>query len=250
MPYKRLVLFDIDGTLLWPDGAGKAALKATLERVYGSAGPIDEFRFGGKTDRWLVGELLRLGGIVPSTIWEGYPRALSVMEDELRGRIERGEHDVQPCPGALALVERLSACGDALVGLLTGNYQGTALVKLRAGGFDPATFQVGAYGHESLDRGSLPALAVARAEALTGVHFKGQQVVIVGDTPEDVTCGRGVDARSIAVLTGWGERPALEVVNPHYLFDDLTDAEAVLDAIFAPTVDPPDEDFPDQEPCG
>ena len=64
MPYKRLVLFDIDGTLLWPDGAGKAALKATLERVYGSAGPIDEFRFGGKTDRWLVGELLRLGGIV------------------------------------------------------------------------------------------------------------------------------------------------------------------------------------------
>jgi phosphoglycolate phosphatase len=239
MPYKRLVLFDIDGTLLWPDGAGRAALKATLEQVYGSAGPIDGFRFGGKTDRRLVDELLQGAGIDPSVIWAGYERALRLMEDELRLRLERGDHDVQPCPGALALVERLTARGDALVGLLTGNYQATAALKLRAGGFDPARFRVGAYGHESLDRSSLPALAVARAADLTGVHFHGQQVIIVGDTPDDVTCGLEIGARSIAVLTGWIERPALEVVNPHYLFDDLSNTEAVLDAIFAPMVDPP-----------
>jgi phosphoglycolate phosphatase-like HAD superfamily hydrolase len=249
MPNKRLVLFDIDGTLLWPDGAGRAALKATLERVYGSAGPIDGFRFGGKTDRWLVGELLRQAGIELPDIWASYERALAVMEDELRERLERGDHDVQPCPGAHALVERLVAHDDVLVGLLTGNYRGTAFVKLRAGGFDPSHFQVGAYGHESLDRASLPALAVTRAAELTGVHFQGQQVVIVGDTPEDVTCGREVGARSIAVLTGWVEQPALEVVNPHYLFDDLTDTEALLDAIFAPTVDPPDPAFTDPASC-
>ena len=174
---------------------------------------------------------------------------LSLMEDEMRRRLGQGDHQVQPCPGALALVDRLAACGDALVGLLTGNYQGTASLKLEAGGFDLSQFRVGAYGHESLDRGSLPALAVARAAGLTGVHFHGQQVVIVGDTPDDVTCGLGVGARSIAVLTGWVERPALEVVNPHYLFDDLSNTEAVFDAIFAPTVVPPDSDFSAPDPC-
>jgi phosphoglycolate phosphatase len=249
MPYKRLVLFDIDGTLLWPDGAGRAALKVALERVYGSAGPIDGFRFGGKTDRWLVGELLEQAGIDPSVIGIGYERALHLMEDELRRRLERGDHDVQPCPGALALVERLAAHGDVLVGLLTGNYQGTAALKLRAGGFDPSRFRVGAYGHESLDRGSLPALAVTRAADLTGMHFHGQQVVIVGDTPDDVTCGLEIGARSIAVLTGWVERPEMEVVNPHYLFEDLSDTEAVLDAIFAPAVEPPDAGFTDSDSC-
>jgi phosphoglycolate phosphatase len=247
VPYKRLVLFDIDGTLLWPDGAGRAALKAALEGVYGSAGPIDAFRFGGKTDRWLVGELLRQAEVDPPTIWANYERSLRLMEEEMRQRLARGEHDVQPCPGAHALVRRLVARPDALVGLLTGNYQGTALVKLQAGGFDPSDFQVGAYGHESLDRASLPALAAARAADLTDVRFHGQQVVVIGDTPEDVTCGREVGARSIAVLTGWVERPALEVVNPHYLFDDLSDTEAVLDAIFAPTVDP--RDLADPDPC-
>lgn len=231
---KRLVLFDIDGTLLWPDGAGRESMRAALMRVYGTAGAIDSYKFGGKTDRSTVRNLMEGAGLPPELIWQHFDLFGDVMEEELHRLIAGGHHDVQPCPGAHDLITHLAARDDVVIGLLTGNFRQTAWVKVEAAGFDATLFPVGAYGNEAEERSDLPPIAVSRAGELTGFAFKGRQVVIVGDTVNDVTCGRGIGVRTIALLTGWSTRETLEAVSPDYLLDDLVDQDAMLSAIFDP----------------
>lgn len=233
MTARRLVLFDIDGTLLWPDGAGRASMKIALEAVYGTAGDIDSYQFAGHTDRETVAALMSRAGIMDEVIWERFGEVGVQMGEVLARLVGERRHNIRSCPGALALVSRLAAHKDVLMGLLTGNMPQTAPIKLKAAGFDPALFRVGAFGDESKTRADLPASAVRRAMDSTGVDYRGGQVVIIGDTPADITCGREVGARSIAVATGWTPREALARLGPAALFDDLADTAAVLEVIFA-----------------
>jgi phosphoglycolate phosphatase-like HAD superfamily hydrolase len=133
----------------------------------------------------------------------------------------------------LTALEPYEADRRGLVGLLTGNVAPGAALKLRSGGLDPARFRVGAYGSDSARRADLPAVAAARATALTGAIFTGSDVIIVGDTPDDVACGRAIGARSVAVATGSYDVSALRATGAAYVFENLTDTAAVLDAIFA-----------------
>src|SRR5438093_501544 len=111
----------------------------------------------------------------------------------------------------------------ALVGLLTGNIAPGAAMKLRSAGLDPARFRVGAYGSDSARRADLPPVAAARAAALTGTRFSGSDVVIVGDTPDDVACSRPFAARAIAVATGSYDVAALRAAGADYVFPSLAD---------------------------
>jgi len=231
---QHLVLFDIDGTLLLPDGAGRAALRVALERVYGTPGGAETFALGGSLDRHTVRLLMTEAGIPEDVIWSRFDELARVVEADLRQRIAARLHHVRPCPGTHALIAALQAREDTLLGLITGNFRGTAAIKLEAAGFDPAVFRVGAFGDEAEDRNLLPPLAIERASALTGMKFVGQQVVVIGDTPSDILCSRGVGARSIAVCTGWVSRADLNTYRPDALFDDLTDTQAVLGTILAP----------------
>src|SRR3989442_4830186 len=98
----------------------------------------------------------------------------------------------------LAALEPHEQAGRALVGLLTGNLEAGAALKLRSAGLDPARFRVGAYGSDSHRRADLPAVAARRAAAPTGGGFLGEAVVVVGDTPEAAACGRPIGPRSVA----------------------------------------------------
>ena len=106
-------------------------------------------------------------------------------------------------------------------------------LKLRSAGLDPARFCVGAYGSDSARRADLPAVAAARATALTGASFAGSDVIIVGDTPDDVACGRPIGARSLAVATGSYGVAELRATGAAYVFETLANTALVLDAIFA-----------------
>ncbi len=234
MAPKRLVLFDIDGTLLWPDGAGRASLKGALQELFGTAGGIDAYQFVGHTDRETVFTLMGREGFSQEEIEQRFARIGPIMEEALARLIAEKKHNIRPCPGAHELIARLLDCEGVILGLVTGNLRPTAAIKLRAAGFDPGVFKVGAFGHLSPWRADLPPHAVDEANRLAGVSFRKGQIVIIRDTPDDVTCGRGVGARSIAVMTGWVQRPELEAAGPDYLFDDLGETQAVLDAIFAP----------------
>jgi phosphoglycolate phosphatase len=226
---RRLALLDIDGTLLWADGWGRASIEATLMRVYGTAGSIASYYLPGRTDKEIVYDVLKAHGLGVEQIETHFDRIGEVMVEEMRTR--RAEHTVRPCPGGHALVTALAARDDVLLGLLTGNSEQTAILKLQAAGYDPGIFRIGAFGEESVRRADLPPLAVQRAYALTGHRFEGNSVVIIGDAPADITCGRGIGARSIVVLTGQIPCETLAAENPDYIFEDLTDLDAVLAAI-------------------
>jgi len=232
----KLVLFDIDGTLLWTDGAGRRAIQRALVDEAGTAGPIDRYRFDGKTDPQIVQDLLSLAGHAGAENGTVIQAVCRRYVDHLRTELERPTQTTRVMAGIadlLTALEPYEADRRALVGLLTGNVAPGAALKLRSGGLDPARFRVGAYGSDSARRADLPAVAAARATALTGAIFTGSDVIIVGDTPDDVACGRPIGARSVAVATGSYDVSALRATGAAYVFEDLTDTAAVLDAIFA-----------------
>jgi phosphoglycolate phosphatase-like HAD superfamily hydrolase len=232
----KLVLFDIDGTLLWTDGAGRRAIQRALVDEAGTAGPINSYRFDGKTDPQIVGDLLSLAGHSGAENASLIQAVCRRYVGHLRAELERPTQTTRLMAGIadlLAALEPHEAGRRALVGLLTGNVAPGAVLKLRSAGLDPARFRVGAYGSDSARRAELPAVAAARAAALTGASFAESDVVIVGDTPDDVACGRPIGARSIAVATGSYDVAALRAAGAAYVFETLTDTGAVLDAIFA-----------------
>jgi phosphoglycolate phosphatase-like HAD superfamily hydrolase len=232
----KLVLFDVDGTLLWTDGAGRRAIHRALLDEAGTAGPIDTYRFDGKTDPQIVQELLSLArhpragdGAMIQAVCRRYV-------DHLRAELDRPSQATKLLTGIeplLAALEPHETAGRALVGLLTGNVAAGAALKLSSAGLDPERFRVGAFGSDSARRGELPQVAAARATTLTGRRFAGADVVILGDTPDDVACGRSIGARSVAVATGFYDVPALRACGATYVFETLADTRAVLDAIFA-----------------
>jgi len=227
----RLILFDIDGTLLWTDGVGRRAIQGALVAEAGVAGPIDHYRFDGKTDPQIVTDLLTLAGhpgaADPVLVANVCRRYLALLEDELASAGPT-THLLPGVAALLAALEPHEARGRALVGLLTGNLAPGAALKLRAAGVDPARFAVGAYGSDSGRRADLPAIAVRRTAERLGHHIAGRDIVIVGDTPADVACGGPIGATTLAVATGYYDVPALRAAGATHAFSSLADTAAVL----------------------
>ncbi len=232
----RLILFDIDGTLLWTDGAGRRAIHRALVDEMGTAGPIDGYRFDGKTDPQIVRELMELAGHPDFRSDERITAVCRRYVELLTAELAKPTQATMIYPGIkdlLAALEPYEAKSQALVGLLTGNVEHGAALKLRSAGLDPARFAVGAFGSDSHARADLPAIAAARAEQRTGRRFTGADLVIVGDTPDDVACARPMGARTVAVATGFYDTAALRAAGATHVFNDLGDTGAVLDALFS-----------------
>ncbi|HEY3279626.1 MAG TPA: HAD family hydrolase [Gemmatimonadales bacterium] len=232
----RLILFDIDGTLLWTDGAGRRAIHRALLDEMGTAGPIDTYRFDGKTDPQIVRELLTLAGQADAATDARVAAVCARYVTLLAGELARAQAATRLFPGVAELLTALEAheaAGRALVGLLTGNLEAGAVLKLRSAGIDPARFAVGAYGSDSGRRADLPAIAAERAAQRSGRRFSGADVMIVGDTPDDVACGRPIGARTVAVATGYYDVAALRAAGAAHVFEHLGDTARVLDALLA-----------------
>ncbi|MFI5280050.1 MAG: HAD family hydrolase [Gemmatimonadales bacterium] len=226
----KLVCFDIDGTLLQTDGAGRRAIHRALLDVLGTAGPIDTFRFDGRTDGEIVLRLAESAGVATDELITG--RVLSRYVEHLTGELARPGHATKVYPGVGALLDALEERDDCVLGLLTGNVSAGARLKLRSGGIDPERFKVGAFGSDSHVRAELPALARTRALAL-GFHVSGADVVIIGDTPADMKCGQGIGAKGIGVATAAYSVVDLMGAGAAAAFSDLSDTETVVKAILA-----------------
>jgi phosphoglycolate phosphatase-like HAD superfamily hydrolase len=215
----ELILFDIDGTLLWPRGAGRASSEVAMMEVFGTCGRIDSHDFGGKTDWFTLTELLRDEGFSDDEVAKAIPAYEAAMERHITRLI--GGFAVEACPGAHDLVAELRR-RDIPLGLVTGNVSTTAPIKLRAAGFDPAWFPIGAYGSESVDRNHLSALALKRAAEYFQRPIVPERVMVIGDTVADIECARAVGAQAVAVLTGYCPPEDLVAAGPDYLLNDLT----------------------------
>jgi len=226
----KLVLFDIDGTLLLSDGAGRRAIMRALREVFGATGPED-YHFDGKTDPQIVRELMRLAGLTDAHIDHEMERLLSryvtCLHEELRAPGKRA----YTLPGVPELLDALERESGVVLGLLTGNLRQGALAKLGAVGLDASRFRVGAYGSDHEQRAELPAVALARAHTDLGHALSGDAVIVIGDTPADLTCGRGVGAHAIGVATGRYAVEELLEHEPLAVFQDLSRTDAVVQAI-------------------
>ncbi len=228
----KIVLFDVDGTLLWTDGAGRRAIHRALKDVLGIEHPAANFRFDGRTDPEIVRLLAAAAGRdhdepAVEAVLERY---VVLLDDEL----SRPGHRTTVFPGVFELLAALEGRSDCVVGLLTGNVVEGARLKLRSAGLDMARFRVGAFGSDHAERGELPAIAQRRAREALDVAVAGKDVVIVGDTPSDVACGRAIGARAIGVATGSFPVAALLEAGADAAFADLADTAAVVRATFAP----------------
>jgi phosphoglycolate phosphatase len=231
--FRRLVLFDIDGTLVWTAGAGRAAISQALLQEMGATGPIDVHRFDGKTDPQIVVELMTAAAH-PHAQSEPHIAAVCDRYLELLGAELEGRRDaIRVYPGVEDLLTSLEARSDTLLGLLTGNLARGAAMKLEAAGIAPERFRVGAYGSDSPLRSALPAIAATRAAPIMGWTPTGHEIVIIGDTPADMTCGQGVGARAVGVATGLHSVAELVATGAHAAFETLADTPAVVDAIVA-----------------
>ena len=222
----RLVLFDIDGTLLISRGIGREAKRLAMQECFGLTGDLDNHVFGGKTDWRIVAELLAPHGWSSAEIGRAMPAYETVMARHMRAI--SGGYRADPTPCALELVAALRDRDDTLIGLVTGNTSKTAAIKLELAGFDPQWFPVGAFGNESAERADLTRLALQRAQALNGKPIGGGDVIVIGDTPDDIQAARAIDAIAVAVCTGYVSRDELVSSDPDFLLADLS---AFLDLV-------------------
>lgn len=223
----RLVLFDIDGTLLSAGRAARDSILAALSAVLGWRGSADGNDFSGKTDPQILRELV-LDSVGPERFETTLDAVLDRYVEELERRLT--PEAVVPKPGVPALLERLAREPSVTLALLTGNIERGARMKLEPPGFN-RYFAFGAFGDDSADRYRLPAFAVARARKRTGRDFSGGSVVIIGDSVHDVACGRSLGARAIAVSTGPTPAEKLAAERPDALFADFSDVAAAAEAI-------------------
>jgi len=229
---KRLVLFDIDGTLLSAEGAPRRAFHRAIMEVYGTAGPIATHRFDGKTDPQIARELLSMAGLPDAAIDHGLPLLWSTYLRELSLELAQPQHVTRVLPGVRPLLDTLEADGDVVLGLLTGNIREGAELKLASASIRNE-FRIGAFGSDCEERSGLPPVAVERARDLTGRTFERRDIVIIGDTPSDVTCGRALHVRAIGVATGRHDTDALQEAGADAVFADLSDTSRLLEAILS-----------------
>jgi phosphoglycolate phosphatase len=226
----RIVLFDIDGTLLTSGGAGRRSMERALTEVFGSPG-ASEYHYGGKTDRQIVRDLMRREGFTDEAIDAQMDQLLESYVAGLATELESGNRTMLVLDGVLELLDALDREDRVVVGLLTGNIEPGARAKLTAAGIDPARFRVNAFGSDHELRPELPAVAQRRASELLGVDVLGNRLVIIGDTPADIQCGEAIGARAIAVATGSYTVEQLAAYEPYGLFESLADTGAVLSSI-------------------
>lgn len=226
---KRLVLFDIDGTIMSTGGIGRQCFHRAIEAVHGPLPQAAGWRFAGKTDPQICQELLAEAGVAPEAIARLTP---AVLDHYLDG-LEAGLKTAPEChlkPGVRELLAALASHSNATIGLLTGNVERGARIKLAHFSLLPY-FALGAFGSDHADRRALPAIALDRAASATGHRHVGKEIVIIGDTEHDIRCGEAHGVRTIAVATGPFSAEDLASHGADHVFADLAETDRVLEAI-------------------
>jgi phosphoglycolate phosphatase len=224
----KLLLFDIDGTLVLTGGAGKDAMAGAIAEVFGIADSLAGVALAGRTDRAILEDALAAahGGVIP------LDGRLSAFQSAYFSRLERELLVSRPhkreLPGVRALLDRLSRRADVALGLLTGNFPESARLKLEH--FDLwRYFGWGAFGGETRDRNTLVPVAVqcARDNGCPEPEDPAA-VVVIGDTPHDVACARSAGATAVAVATGYFSEDELRAAGADIVLPDLTDTDRVM----------------------
>jgi phosphoglycolate phosphatase len=219
----RFVLFDIDGTLIDPGGAGRRSVTQAFYEVLSIHEAFAGMSLAGKTDIQIMKEGLAQHGFsagdgVLSSIVSRYLKILKETITNPKGYVH---------PGVLELLEALQKTGGYRLGLLTGNIKRGARIKL--GRFNlNGYFPVGAFGDDSEDRNKLLPIAVERLRVISGIDIGYSDCIVIGDTPLDVACAKPFGAIAVAVATGPYDYDSLRETGADYVLEDLSDAMEII----------------------
>ena len=225
---QRLLLFDIDGTLVRAGDLGAAVFDRALTAVVGEL-PAERVRMSGKTDPQIVREYLEL---MKTDDPSHLPAVLEHLEAELAQAADQLAQDGEPCPGAAELLAALASDERLHLSVLTGNIAPNAVVKLAAFGLDKwLDLETGAYGSDHEDRTALVPIALGRLTSLRRVLLTPAQVWVIGDTPRDYDCARAGGAHSLLVGTGRYGVEELEGLGADAVVVDLSDTTTVVELL-------------------
>lgn len=226
MARKKLLLFDIDGTLLLTGRAGEHALRLAFQERFGVDDDLSSISFAGSTDGAIARQMFAAHDIPPTPeniadLFDGYVHHLALELPRREGRV---------LPGIVELLEALHGREDCVLGLLTGNIEKGAELKLaHYGVWD--FFEFGAFADDHVDRNKLGPVAHSRAVEKHGMIFGAQDVYVLGDTPRDIDCARAAGFVAVAIATGSYNEEKLAEHRPDFLFADLSDTRGVIAAL-------------------
>ena len=223
---KRLLLFDIDGTLIHSGGAGVQALIRAFKERFEIDDDLHDIEIAGMTDAGIVLNILKKHNIPAthenvSAFLDSYVHFLSLELPRRRGKL---------LPGVLELLARLKSRPHVVLALLTGNVSRGAQLKLEHYGVWHF-FEFGAFADDHHERNQLGRFARARAKEKHGREFAASEIDVIGDTPRDIACGKALGARTIAVATGRWSRDELAKHHPDFVIDDLSEVERIMDTL-------------------
>ena len=218
----RLLLFDIDGTLVRCGPQIGPIFMGALKRTFGQTGNVRAYDFGGRTDTEAVIDLMTETGL-PRAEVEGRMGEVRSHYGDLLERLDPGQ--MRLLPGVVELLEELAAARDTCVALLTGNWEIGARAKLEPFGLN-RFFDFGAFGEDGVRRNELVPVAVERAAMRLGARPDVSDVVIIGDTVRDVACGQAHGIPVLGVATGFTPGDRLQEAGADWVAADLRDATA------------------------
>ena len=223
---RRLLLFDIDGTLITSGGAGEGALKDAVKARFGMDEDLEGIPLAGRTDSLIARTILEKNGLHATP-----ENAAALLDSYLHFLGERmPRHEGRLLPGMLELLGILSNNPDCVLALLTGNIARGAQIKLaHFGVWD--FFEFGAFADDHHDRNELGHFARTRAREAHGEDFPPERIYVIGDTPRDIECGKAINAKTVAIATGNYSEAELAQHSPDFVFRDFSDQQAVLAAL-------------------
>jgi phosphoglycolate phosphatase len=228
----RLVLWDVDGTLLHGGDAATRAFDVAVERVIGRSAGGHGVRMSGKTDPQIALEILAFAEIAEGEAHGHLPLVLEHLEHELAAAIHHLPEHGRVMPGVAELLQRLHLDPDVISSVLTGNIEPNGRLKVAAFGLDRwLDLDVGAYGSDDHDRNKLVPIALAKLAAQRAITLRAADLWVVGDTPRDLECARAGGARCLLVGTGRFPTGELRALGPDAAVDDLSDVDAIYDLL-------------------
>ena len=225
----KLLLFDIDGTLISARGLPKTAMGNVLKKRYNSFTYDQDYDFSGRTDHEIIEYLLKFDNrkFTDLLIKEILQEFCLELQHQFTENNQPKIH-----PGVSDLIKELNSMPNVFLGLVTGNIAKGARIKLEAANLYHY-FPIGGFGDDSKHRSDLPPIAMTRAEAFYDIKFKINDIWIIGDSIHDITCAQENNLRCLAVTTGWTSRETLSKKNPEFLETDLSDFNRILEILFS-----------------